>query len=159
MQFYAKDIMSENLITVRPEMSCEEVMDLFFEHHISGAPVLDKNNALVGVISMTDVIKSGLNFPYSHNFFEDAQLDRIIAEEGFHIEEVNIGFVSDYMTPHVHTALPDTPVEELAKTMYQKHIHRIIILDPSTSGPVGIVSTFDLLKLMAEAGSTLELQA
>lgn len=149
MQFYAEDIMSDKLIYARPEMSCEEVMDMLVMHHITGMPVLDSQGGLIGVISFYDIISSNLNLTYPSGLMDERQIDRALSREGFHVENISSGFVSDFMSRHVVTALPKTPVEVLAFLMYENKIHRIVIMAENANHPAGIVSTFDLLKLMA----------
>src|SRR5262245_22954666 len=82
MQCYARDIMTENLIMVHPETICEELIDIFTENRISGVPVVNHNKVLIGVISVTDVLKSGASWPHSSGYFLDAHLDTLLAEEG-----------------------------------------------------------------------------
>jgi CBS domain-containing protein len=47
----AGDIMTETLVTIRPEASIEEAIDLLLTHGISGVPVTDREGYLVGVIT------------------------------------------------------------------------------------------------------------
>jgi CBS domain-containing protein len=158
MEFYAKDIMSQKLITVKPTMMCEEAMTLFTANHISGAPVVSATGELIGVISLYDLVNAGITLPYSESFFEEARIDRMLSQEGFHVESISEGTVSDYMTRDVFTATPETPVSTLAREMYTHKVHRVIIVDPNTRKPVGLVSTFDLLKLLAEAEDASQLR-
>lgn len=51
-----RDIMTTEVLTVAPEMSLREAMDLFSAHHISGAPVMAGGKVL-GVISATDILE------------------------------------------------------------------------------------------------------
>ena len=51
------DYMSRNLITFRPEQRIEEVIDKLINHKISGGPVVNDKNELVGIISEGDCIK------------------------------------------------------------------------------------------------------
>lgn len=157
MQLYAKDIMSEDLITLRPETTCDEASEIFRMNNLSGAPVVDSRGVLLGVISVKDLLSASQGAFYGGDFFSQSLLEQQLSEEGFHFEPSE-GFVSDYLTRTVFTALPDTPVEELARLMYQHHVHRIIIVQPHEQKPVGIVSTFDLLKVLADVQSTAELK-
>lgn len=150
MNFYAKDIMSRKLITAHPAMMCEEVMELLIANRITGAPVVNSQGVLLGVITLFDLVSNDMNLPYAGSFFEASRLDALLSDEGLHLELVSEGAVSDYMTHEVFTATPETPVEELARTMYLNRIHRIIILKPNEQIPMGIVTTFDLLKVIAE---------
>ena len=51
------DYMTKNLITFKPEQSVEEVIQSLISNRISGAPVVNENNELVGIISEGDCIK------------------------------------------------------------------------------------------------------
>ena len=51
------DIMTSQLVVFSPEQSIHEVMRAFIKHRISGGPVLDESQKLVGVISEADCMK------------------------------------------------------------------------------------------------------
>ena len=51
------DYMTTNLITFRPDQSIEQVIDALIKYKISGGPVVNKKNELIGVISEGDCIK------------------------------------------------------------------------------------------------------
>lgn len=70
-----KDYMTRNLITFRPEQSVEEVIDTLIKHRISGGPVVNDKNELVGIISEGDCIKQisesrYYNMPLDNNSVE-----------------------------------------------------------------------------------------
>ena len=52
-----KDYMSTNLITFRPEQPVEEVIQTLIRFKISGGPVVNEKNELVGIISEGDCLK------------------------------------------------------------------------------------------------------
>lgn len=58
--------MATNLITFRPEQPVSEVIDIFLEKKISGAPVLNENQELVGIISEKDCLRVMIGSAY-HN--------------------------------------------------------------------------------------------
>lgn len=161
MQFYAKDIMSTELVTAVPEMTCQEVEKVLAESKVSGVPVVNSKGNLIGIISMYDIIKSGKHVPIEeHHYYQETMyLDEILREAGLGEMTVADGFVSDFMTEDVIVADQETPIEQIAKIMYQKKIHRIIIVEQDSNKPVGIVTTFDMLKVLAEMSSTEELMA
>ena len=55
--FKVSDFMTKNLITFRPEQSIEEVIDSLINNKISGGPVVNDKNELIGIISEGDCIK------------------------------------------------------------------------------------------------------
>ncbi len=145
----AKSIMNTQVITARPDMTCDEVQQLLTINKISGAPVVDREGRLVGVISVSDILASGLNPGWS-NSVEQALLDRMLAQEGFHLESIAEGFVSDFMTRDVVRAFPETSVHRLAELMLHHRVHRVIIVEAHTNQVKGIVTSFDLLKVLKE---------
>ena len=50
-------IMTRNPITVRPEMTIEETAQILMESKISGAPVIDSREKVVGIITQTDIFR------------------------------------------------------------------------------------------------------
>jgi acetoin utilization protein AcuB len=53
-----KDLMIKNPITVYPEHTIEEAAQLLLEHRISGLPVLDSKERLVGIITKSDIFRA-----------------------------------------------------------------------------------------------------
>ena len=66
-----------------------------------------------------------------------------------HIEEDGL-LVREIMTPTVFAVDVDSPVSHVAHSMLDGHLHRLLVIDDRRV--VGIVSTSDLLRLLAESG-------
>ena len=66
-------------------------------------------------------------------------------------ENLPVSAVRRYMTADVVTVGPQTPLPELARTMIDAHIHRVIVVDEERK-PIGVVSSTDLLAAMAYSG-------
>jgi CBS domain-containing protein len=49
--FKAQDAMTRKVITISPDATVEEVIRLLLDHQISGAPVVDADGRLVGIVS------------------------------------------------------------------------------------------------------------
>jgi CBS domain-containing protein len=54
----AMDIMTPHPHTVRPEEALSHAAELMNEHGISGLPVLDKKNRVLGIITKTDIVRA-----------------------------------------------------------------------------------------------------
>ena len=152
----AKDILKTDVITVNLDMSVHDLANLFTQKMISGAPVVDKKEHLVGIVSMTDIVKSDGS---RRALIEDElQGDDIVRgweekidREDFqklHLEALDDISVRDIMSTVVYTAAENTPVTELARLMLRGHIHRLIIT--RNYKVVGIVTTMDMLKVIQE---------
>ena len=58
------DYMTRDLITLSPDTEINHAMKLLIDHRISGAPVLDANRVLVGVLSKKDCLKAAIEASY-----------------------------------------------------------------------------------------------
>lgn len=151
MALCAKDVMTTEVIVSREDMPVVEFVALLRANGISGTPVLDRQNHLVGVVSATDVLL------HSRVFDGDWQMDSDyhtqvgegseLLAEAFEDEEVQNLTVGDIMSPDAITAQAHAPVHELAALLCNENIRRIIILEDKHL--VGIVSMTDLLRAIA----------
>ncbi len=148
MQFYVKDIMNTELITIQENTSIRDAIKIFSKNNISGVPVINQEEELVGVLSMTDILEkeSGHTFytmPYKKNF----ELD-LIMDSKFYDQPV-----SSIMTNDLYMVGPEDTVAKMALLMYEKKIHRVLVTEYNKL--IGIASTFDLLKLLATSDDSV----
>lgn len=145
----AADIMTHSVATVRDTADVREALSLFKELGISGAPVVDEDGNLAGVLSQTDVVNYYLSrddeLTSPTDFYHRAHLGALEWREGYEVMDTNVARVSEIMSPTTFVAFEDTSVRDLAKMMTQKQIHRIIIT--RSDRVVGLVSALDILKL------------
>lgn len=143
-QVTAGDVMHKRVVTVRPNMLVRELARLLDEKRISGAPVVDRDGRIVGVVSKSDLVHHELDDVDAHEA-EDSHLPK-----GFHIESPDRTRVADIMTPSVVEVPKDAPVSGLARMMRRRRIHRVFV----TQGRKlqGIVTTLDLLRLLEKKG-------
>ncbi len=73
------DYMSTRLITFRPEQNVMEVMEKLIKHRISGGPVVNAKNELLGVISEGDCMKQISDSRYYNMPMEDATVEKNMA--------------------------------------------------------------------------------
>ncbi|MBB5462362.1 CBS domain-containing protein [Paraburkholderia sp. Cpub6] len=69
----AFDIMTSSVVSVRPDMTVREVARMFVEKRISGAPVVDAADAIVGLISEGDLLRRvelGTNKPVRSSWLD-----------------------------------------------------------------------------------------
>jgi CBS domain-containing protein len=65
--------------------------------------------------------------------------------------------VRDIMTASVYTIPADAPIAEIARTMVDGHVHRLLVAEGDKL--VGIVSTLDLLRAIASAADPIGKEA
>ncbi|SEM07135.1 CBS domain-containing protein [Aquimarina amphilecti] len=75
------DYMTRNLITFSPKQSVMEVMETLIKNKISGGPVVNERNELLGVISEGDCIKQLNESRYYNMPIDDANVERFMAKD------------------------------------------------------------------------------
>ena len=63
--YKASDIMTKDVICVNPEMRINELDKIFVKHKITGAPVVDESENLVGVVSQSNIVNYICQYNYS----------------------------------------------------------------------------------------------
>jgi len=149
MALSARELMQRHLVCVSPDDPLSSVQRLFFEEEIHGAPVIDDEERLVGVISSIDLLRAaadGLDSPGLDAFTSDPP--------GFPAAEGGLGDrlagqrVSDVMSTDVVSVEADAPVSEVARALRENRVHRVMVLDRKRV--CGVISTFDLVALLEE---------
>jgi predicted transcriptional regulator len=147
-----KDLMSTDIMTIADDMTTDEAARYLIEHEISGAPVVDEQGHLVGVLSMTDIGRSvaepsEVGSATGSGFYRDDGVE--IALEGVRQRSMQepAATVRDVMTPAVHQVAVTASAAEAARRMVEQHVHRLVVTQGKQ--PVGIITSIDLLKLIA----------
>jgi CBS domain-containing protein len=152
----ARNIMNPEVMTVRDDLTVAELAAFLTDQEISGAPVEDRHGKLVGVVSVTDIVRVTSSGGQRHTpdhapgFYVRGWEDRIEVDdlENLHFDDEGL-LVRDIMTPAVFAVDADMPVDQVARSMMDSHLHRILVLRDGKV--VGIVSTSDMLQLLARA--------
>lgn len=148
----AKDIMTKDVITVRPEATVEELARLLMEHKISGVPVVDDNKKIVGIVTENDLIRKNkrLHIPTVIRLFDAyIMLGSGKAEE--EIKKMAATTVEEICTEKVVSIKEETSLEDIATIMAEQHIHLLPVL--SGSNVVGIVGKADMVRAMTYEAS------
>lgn len=142
------DIMSPKVLTVDDTMDIHSLARKLTEERISGAPVIDENAQLVGVVSLYDLVKhegqvgDTETAPYWHG---DSRLPG-----GYHQVDLSesITTVAQIMTPAVYSIDEQAGLVELCDFFLKGEIHRVLV----TRGEklVGIVTPTDLISCLRE---------
>tara|TARA_R110002050_G_scaffold57866_7_gene130248 strand:+ start:36860 stop:37327 length:468 start_codon:yes stop_codon:yes gene_type:complete len=73
------DYMTTNLITFTPDQTIESVMEAIIKHRISGGPVVNEKNELIGIISEGDCIKQISESRYYNMPMQDKTIEKHMA--------------------------------------------------------------------------------
>ncbi len=117
----ASDIMTRKVATIRAEASAQEAAQLLDEKRISGAPVVDADSKIIGIITEADIISK-------------------VNRDGL--------CVADIMSHDVIAIGEETPVSEIAALLTERKIKRVPVVCEGKL--VGIVSRADIVHAVAQ---------
>ena len=142
----ASDIMTRNVVSVSPDTTVPELVNLLLGRNISGAPVVDAAGILVGVVTEGDLVRRAeLGTEKKRggwlSFFTGTAT---MAQEYVRSHATK---VSDIMSPGVVAVERTASLAEIADLMEAKHIRRVPVVDGGKV--VGIVSRANLLRAWA----------
>jgi CBS-domain-containing membrane protein len=141
----ARDIMTRDVITVRPSMTIEEFARLLMKHQISGAPVVDESGSLIGIVTENDLITQNkrLHIPTILRLF-DAFIPLGTSRLEKEIKKITATTVREICTERVVSVGPETTIDEIATIMTEKKIHLIPVVEEGRI--VGIIGKKDIIK-------------
>ncbi len=94
----ARDIMTTDVITIQPEASVQNAARLLSDYHISGMPVVDEDERVIGVVTEAD----------------------IITKPGATVEKI--------MSRRIISVQEDTPVDTIAQILTSNRIKRVPVM-------------------------------
>jgi CBS domain-containing membrane protein len=148
----AGDLMSLDLVVISEQMSLQGAARILSRAQVGGAPVVDADNRLVGVLSAIDFLhwaENGGKTSAKCQCTDTAWKPWQMLDQPEHADTL----VSEVMTRNPVTAARRTPIGELSRLMLDAHIHRILIVEPDGT-PVGIVSSTDILAAVARGDAS-----
>ena len=117
----AQDIMTRKVYTIRSDASAQEAAQLLDQHRISGLPVVDESNDIIGIVTEADIISK-------------------VDKEGLR--------VSDIMSTEVISVNEETAASEIALLHTERKIKRVPVVQDGKL--VGIVSRADIVHAVAQ---------
>jgi CBS domain-containing protein len=115
----AQDIMRTDMITISPDHTLREAVQVLLDHRISGLPVVDGEGRLLGIISEFALLAIAYDPP-----------SRAMP-------------VREHMTRHVISVTPETPITKMADTFILHRIRRLPVVEDAKL--LGVVSRRELL--------------
>lgn len=152
--FKAKDIMSTPPISISGEKTLKEAIELLAEKQISGFPVVDERNKVIGIISDTDIIRYSQKLSIvTHTSLSGWVSPYIDVDD---LASMRKGYdlfgktkVKEIMTKKVFSVHEDADAPDVAKLMNRRNINRIPVVNNDGS-LVGIVTRADMVQCMAK---------
>ncbi len=127
--YEVRDAYSPHVVSIDPDATIEAALHVLIENDVSGAPVIDKNGRLCGIISQFQILEIAFD------------------------PEVRQGLVRDFMTRKVITVKENTLLATVANVLMVRRIRRLPVVRDGQV--VGIISRGDLVKYFAKTGERL----
>ncbi len=141
----AADIMTTDVITIRPDTPLDQIVALMLEHRISGVPVV-ADDYIAGIVTEGDLLRRvelGSETRRSHLLELISRATPLAAD----YVRSHGRKASELMTSEVVTIEDTTPIADIARLLETKRIKRVPVLRDGKL--VGIVSRANLLRALA----------
>ena len=118
---------------------------------------LERDGALVGHVSRSDLVRAGslerslagaVAEVADPPEFAPAEEPTLVASLASVAPALQAKTVRDIMVTEVVTVRPETPLTEVARTLFTRHLHRVLVTEGATVR--GVISTLDLVRLIAD---------
>ncbi|MCE5254129.1 MAG: CBS domain-containing protein [Actinomycetia bacterium] len=146
-----RDIMQTDVQVVGPDTTVRELADLLAQKKISGVPVVDTGQRVVGMVTEADVIlqDADLHFPYYIPLLDSIIYVQSVNKFEQRLKKMFGTKVADIMTREVVTVSPDASVHDAATLMADRKVNRLPVVEGQRL--VGIVTRGDIVRAIAES--------
>jgi CBS domain-containing protein len=148
MTITAKDIMTTKLITLSPEMDFSSAARILLDKHINGAPVIDPDGALMGILCQSDLVAQHKKWPVPTLLTLLDSFVRLTSNKQMEKQARKIAAltVAEAMSPDPVTVQSDTTIETIAALMVDSNLHTLPVVDDGKL--VGIIGKEDVLRTL-----------
>ncbi len=144
------EVMTSPPLTVKPETPLKEAIKILVENKISGLPVVDQNEQLVGILSESDLMwqETGIE-PPPYIMILDSLI--YLENPSRYEKEIHKALgqtVGEVMSDQPISIKPHQSLKEAAHLLHEKKIRRLPVLDDSGK-VLGIITQGDIIRTMA----------
>ncbi len=126
-----KDYMASAMITLRPHVDIVEAAQTLQEYRLSGAPVIDDHNRVIGFLSEKDCLHTVLSAVYNQDYGD---------------------LVEDRMTKNIQSVHPSDNITDIAERFLKDGVRMYPVLDKDVL--VGMISRQSVLKAFCQISKT-----
>lgn len=146
-----RDVMHTDVITIQPETEIKEIARTLFEHRISGVPVINSGQKLLGIVTEGDLLHKETNprtpqvfgFLGALIYYRDS-----VTQYDSDLKKLIALTASEIMTREVLTIPKDATIEEAASIMLNNNVKRLPVVENEKL--IGIISRIDIIKTLIE---------
>lgn len=144
-QLLVSDIMTTEVATVRPDTSLRDAANKLLELRISGLPVIEQNDSLVGIVTEADFL-SALGIPCHHPAHSVWQtLESMFNSQPTQSQAPKN--VADIMSTQTVTIAANETLHDVIDTMKRHHVKRLVVTDDNKQ-VIGIITRSNLVKIL-----------
>ncbi len=150
-----KELMKTDVIVFKPSDTIRDVAKTLRAHRIGGAPVIDDQRKVVGIISEADIMKLTATVPFPDidplNPFPVFSLTSYMNKVKRIPDEIDAlfeGSVKDVMSKKPVTVSPDDSISDAARLMHKHDFNRLPVVDEAGK-LVGLVARNDIIGVFA----------
>lgn len=150
-----QEIMSTDIISALESWTVKYLTDFFVDKQISGAPVINSEEKLVGVVTITDLLKADSTsadntiIDITSDHLSELSRNKISEDDVKQLNSQANSFftVGSIMTREVIQVSPEDNLISAAAIMLENDIHRLFVTNNSIVS--GVITTMDLIKPLA----------
>ena len=148
-------MMNRHVVTVAPRDTVQTAMEMMVENHVTGLPVVDQAERCVGLISATDLLRyeqdhaefsAEANSDLARYFDQMTQRWEDVRLTSYALEKLAELEVDEIMSRELIFVRPKTSIRNVARTILNQHVHRVLVLD-TRKHLLGLISATDFVQL------------
>ena len=148
----AREIMTRDVVTLTADMDFAAAAKVLLDNHFNGAPVVDDQGRLLGILCQSDLVAQQKRLPVPTLF---TLLDSFVQLTSTkHLEKqvrkIAALTVAEAMTSDPVTVTPDTTIETIAGLMVDSNLHTLPVEEDGKL--VGIIGKEDVLRTLVQGG-------
>ena len=145
----AKDIMTSEVITVRQNTTVKELAEILWKNKISGVPVLDDNDAVVSVVTESDLIDQTkkVHIPTMISLLDSVIFLESSKKTEEEIKKMSGNTVQDICSGDLISVTEKTGLDEIATIMSEKNLHTLPVIQDNKL--VGVIGKSDIIRSIA----------
>lgn len=131
-----RDIMEKEIVTAFLDTTYQELAEILYKQDVSGIPIVDHDNVLVGFVSERDIFR--ILYPHYKSYYEQPEVYTDLEGRELKVREIRKHPAEIFMTKNPIVVGPDEPIMKVGALMLAKHISRFPVVE--NGRVVGIVS-------------------
>ncbi len=146
----AQDIMTSKVITVAEDANVRELAALFLSNNISGAPVVNGQGKVIGVVTESDLIfqNKKVHLPTAVAILDAFLFLESPGKTEKELKKIAASRVGDICSRELISVTPETGLDELATLMAEKKVHTLPVMEGDAL--VGIIGKSDIIRTIAQ---------